>query len=67
MIEDEMAEGVNEDGVLDVVSIMAYEQHKAHYESYIERVAALYMDFWAHLLEDNPDLGKIHELGTRIS
>ena len=25
MIEDEMVEGINEDGTLDVVSIMAYE------------------------------------------
>lgn len=27
----------------------------------------LYMDFWSHLIDDQPDLGKMHDLGSKIS
>ena len=33
----------------------------------IERSALMHMEFWSQLSEDNPDLGKLNEIGIKIN
>ena len=34
---------------------------------YMEKSANLHVEFWSQLKEDSPDLGKLSELGYKIS
>ena len=68
IIEDEIAESQNNNqGSLDIVSEMAFNNHLKECQLNIERCALLHMEFWSQLSEDNPDLSKLNEIGYKIS
>ncbi|EAS07526.3 PAS domain S-box protein (macronuclear) [Tetrahymena thermophila SB210] len=66
LIEDEIAES-QQDGNMDIVSEMAFQNNLRSMQNNIERCALQHMDFWSQLGEDSPDLGKLNEIGVRIS
>ena len=52
---------------LDIVSALAYQNHRQHWESYMEAAAQLHTKFWSYLTEDMNDLGKLSEIGSQIN
>jgi PAS domain S-box-containing protein len=68
IIEDEIAESQNEGtGGLDVVSEIAFQNHLRQCQANIEKSALLHMEFWSQLSEDNPDLAKLNDIGSKIN
>mmetsp|Transcript_18943 Transcript_18943/g.16338 ORF Transcript_18943/g.16338 Transcript_18943/m.16338 type:complete len:244 (+) Transcript_18943:1339-2070(+) len=68
IIEDEIAESQNEGtGGLDVVSEIAFQNHLKSCQANIEKSALLHMEFWSQLSEENPDLGKLNDIGSKIN
>jgi hypothetical protein len=45
---------------------MNYENNFRKCKNNIEKTALLHYEFWNHLLEEAPDLGRLSELGQRI-
>ena len=67
IIEDEIAESKNEGtGNLDVVSEIAFQNHQRQCHANIEKSSMHHMEFWSQLSEDNPDLAKLNEIGSKI-
>jgi len=52
---------------LDVVSIIAYDNHLRQCKDQIERAAYLHMEFWNELQQRRPDLAKLSKTGSRIN
>jgi len=46
---------------------LAYNSYISQLKGHIEKSSSLHIDFWSHLLEDNPDLMKLCEIGNRIN
>jgi hypothetical protein len=68
IIEDEIAESQAEgQGGLDVVSESAFQNHLRQLQANIEKSALLHMEFWSQLSEDNPDLAKLNDIGSKIN
>jgi len=68
IIEDEIAESQAEgQGGLDVVSESAFQNHMRQLQANIEKSALLHMEFWSQLSEDNPDLAKLNDIGSKIN
>lgn len=68
IIEDEIAETQNEGaGGLDVISELAFQNHLRQCQANIEKSALQHMEFWSQLSEDNPDLAKLNDLGSKIN
>jgi len=68
IIEDEIAESQNEgQGGMDVVSEVAFQTHLKQLQANIEKSSLLHMEFWSQLSEDNPDLAKLSDIGTKIN
>lgn len=59
----------HESGVanLDIVSALAYQNHRQHWETYMENASQLHTKFWNYLTEDVNDLGKLSEIGSQIN
>ena len=68
IVEDEIAESQTEgQGGLDVVSEIAFQNHLRQLQANIEKSALLHMEFWSQLSEDNPDLSKLNDIGSKIN
>lgn len=68
IIEDEIAESQNESqGNLDVVTELTFQTHLRQIQANIEKATLLYMEFWAQLSEEAPDLAKLNDIGSKIS
>ena len=72
MIEDEYSDlqgdsGQDAGGNLDVVSLLAFDNHYRQCRLQIEKAASLHMEFWTTLTEDHPDLAKLSKSGSRIN
>lgn len=68
ILEDEIAERQNDgQGGLDVVSEVAFQNHLRQLQANIEKSALLHMEFWSQLSEDNPDLSKLNDGGSKIN
>jgi len=68
LIEDEIAESQNEgQGGLDVVSEVSFQNNLRNLQANIEKSALLHMEFWSQLSEDNPDLAKLSDIGSKIN
>ena len=69
IIEDEIAEVQNEQskGGLDVVSELSFQGHLRMCQANIEKAALLHMEFWSQLSEDQPDLAKLGDIGSKIN
>ena len=68
LIEDEIAESQQDgQGGLDVVSEVAFQNHLRQLQANIEKSALLHMEFWSQLSEDNPDLSKLNDSGSKIN
>ncbi len=52
---------------LDVVSALAYQNHKRQWEGYMEKAAQQHIKFWTCLTEDINELGKLAEIGSEIN
>jgi hypothetical protein len=51
----------------DIVSIIAFDNHISLCEEYMKLSANLHKEFWAELKEEQPDLGKLNTIGSKIS
>ena len=49
------------------INELAYNSYIRQLKGQIEKSSSLHIDFWSHLLEDNPDLMKLCEIGNRIN
>lgn len=69
VIEEEMVESSehNPGANLDIVSALAYQNHRQHWESYMEAAAQLHTKFWEYLSENVTDLSKLSEVGSEIN
>eukprot|EP01022_Parablepharisma_sp_SALTPOND_P033551 TRINITY_DN88_c0_g1_i1.p1 TRINITY_DN88_c0_g1~~TRINITY_DN88_c0_g1_i1.p1 ORF type:complete len:1755 (-),score=211.95 TRINITY_DN88_c0_g1_i1:16687-21951(-) len=52
---------------LDVVSIIAYDNHMRQCKEQIERAAYFHMEFWTELQQRRPDLAKLSKTGSKIN
>ncbi|CAD8213536.1 unnamed protein product [Paramecium octaurelia] len=69
IIEDEMNITQNEtiSGNLDVATELTFQNNMRQFQNKIERATLMHMDFWSQLQEDQPDLGKMNEIGSKIN
>lgn len=67
IIEDHIAESKNEGGTLDIVSEIAFQNHFRQLQANIEKSATLHMEFWSQLSEEQADLGKLNDIGSKIN
>lgn len=66
LIGDSLIESGKESGGYEYVSAMNFETNYRKCRNYIEKSALLHYEFWNHLLEDSPDLGRLCDIGIRI-
>ena len=66
LIADSLLEGGRDSGGFEYVSAMNFENNYRKCKSHIEKSALLHYEFWNHLLEDSPDLGRLSDLGMKI-
>jgi hypothetical protein len=68
LIEDEMADvqADTQEGVMDTISMIAYDNYLKKFKEAIERSAHLHMEFWLEVLELESDLGKLDKTGSKI-
>ena len=52
---------------MDLVSETAFQTQLRLFQASIEKSALLHMEFWSQLSEDNPDLGKMNDIGSKIN
>ncbi|KAL4506973.1 hypothetical protein ABPG72_001394 [Tetrahymena utriculariae] len=57
----------DQSGSSDVVNELSVQNHERLCRVNIEKSTALHIEFWSQLSEDNPDLGKLSELGFKIT
>ena len=68
IIEDELHEGVESGSSgMDYVAAMQFDALFSHFKALIEKSAILHFEFWNHLLDDNPDLARLSDQGSRIN
>ncbi|MDR3582384.1 MAG: hypothetical protein P4L67_03890 [Candidatus Pacebacteria bacterium] len=72
LMEEEMTEVQGEgnggqSSNMDVVSIIAYDNHLRQCKEQIERAGYLHMEFWTELQQRKPDLAKLSKTGSRIN
>lgn len=61
-----MIEDGKESGGFEYVSALNFESSFKKFRSYIEKSSMLHYEFWNHLLEESPELGRLNDLGIRI-
>lgn len=66
LIGDSLIEGGKESGGYEYISAMNYESAFKKCKNNIEKVSLLHFEFWNHLLEDSPDLGRLQDIGKKI-
>jgi len=68
IIEDEIAESQNDgQGGLDAITEVAFQNQFRQLQANIEKSSLLHMEFWSQLSEDNPDLAKLSDSGSKIN
>jgi len=70
LIEEEMIESdirTSETKGIDVNIIVHFQNKFVQFQSAIEKAVDLHLDFWRELLEENPDIHKLQNLGSKIT
>jgi len=70
VIEDEIAENQNDlqtDAIIDLEGEASFMHNYRLCQAYIEKCCLLHMEFWSQIQEDQPDLARINDLGSKIS
>lgn len=71
MIEDSLDDNMNNENGgqnnLDIVGMIAYENHKNMCEQYIRDSSINHKEFWMELLEEMPNLEKLSIIGNKIN
>lgn len=74
IIEDELYEGQDKAGVpnsssgeLDYVAAVNFQNHFKVFTRLVERSGTYHFDFWNILLDDQPDLLRVKDQGTKIN
>jgi len=68
IIEDEIVESITEGkNSLDVVNETTFQNTFRQLQANIEKAALLHLEFWSQLAEDNPDLAKLNDIGSKIN
>jgi hypothetical protein len=70
LIEEEMIENDlrnAESRGVDVNVIVHFQNKFVLFQSAIEKSVNLHLDFWRELLEENPDIQKLQNLGSKIT
>ena len=68
IIEDEIVESITEGkNNLDVVNETTFQNTFRQLQANIEKAALLHLEFWSQLAEDNPDLAKLNDVGSKIN
>ena len=72
MIEEEMIQGERKNketttSQVDVVSVINFQNKYVLFLTAIENAVNFHLEFWRELMEENPDIQKLHGLGTAIT
>jgi len=68
IVEDEIVESITEGkNNLDVVNETTFQTTLRQLQANIEKAALLHLEFWSQLAEDNPDLAKLNDIGSKIN
>lgn len=67
LISDSLIEGGKYSGGYEYVSALTFDKNFKKFKHTVETTALLHFEFWNHLLEESPDLGRLSEIGTKIS
>lgn len=65
MIENDKAN--NETKGVDVNIIVHFQNRFVGFQTVIEKSVNLHLEFWRELLEENPDIQKLQNLGSKIT
>lgn len=65
MIEYDKAN--NESKGVDVNIIVHFQNRFVNFQTVIEKSVNLHLEFWRELLEENPDIQKLQNLGSKIT
>ncbi|KRX00126.1 hypothetical protein PPERSA_10625 [Pseudocohnilembus persalinus] len=52
---------------VDINAIIIFQNEYVKFQDLIESSIVIYLDFWKELIEDNPDIQKLQQLGTEIN
>ena len=72
MIEEEMIEGERKNketttSQVDVVSVINFQNKYVLFLTAIENAVTFHQEYWRELMEESPDIQKLHTLGTSIT
>lgn len=67
IIEDELHDGAENSNGLDYVAALNFENYFSRFKNQIQKSSFLHLEFWNHLMDDQPDLVKLAEQGARIN
>ena len=68
LIGDSLLEGGKEGtGGYEYISAMNFESNFRKCKNNVEKSALLHYEFWNHLQEESPDLGRLSDLGIKIA
>ncbi|CAD8112154.1 unnamed protein product [Paramecium primaurelia] len=66
-IEMNLTQTENSNEKLDVATEIAFQNNMRSFQNKIERATLMHIDFWSQLQEDQPDLGKMNDIGSKIN
>jgi len=74
LMEDDLGENQQhiqlqqvDNGMIDMSNETSFLVHLRQCQANVEKSSLLHMEFWSQLAEDQPDLAKINELGSKIT
>lgn len=65
MLEQESKVGTKQS--IDVAKIVDFQDRLFAFKLQLRAAVELYLDFWRELQEHNPDVQKLHDLGSRLT
>ena len=57
----------NESRGIDVNNIVYFQKKFVEFQAAIEKAVNTYLEFWRELIEENPDIQKLQNLGSKIT
>lgn len=67
MIEDDLKHKENQKSQVDAVSVINFQNRYVLFLIAIENAVNFHLEFWRELMEESPDIIKLHSLGTSIT
>lgn len=67
MITDDIKNKENTKTQVDVISVINFQNKFVLFLTAIENAVNFHLEFWRELMEESPDIQKLHGLGTSIT